>query len=77
MTAFRPIRPDLDPGFFLSTESNVVPLHRPATPLACRWSIDSTGRLSCRWERAPAQKCNNQRRSSALVAALRTINKVR
>lgn len=55
MTAFRPIRPDLDPGFFLSTESNVVLLHRPATTLACCWSVDSTGRLSCRWERVPAR----------------------
>ena len=52
MTAFRPIRPALDPGIFLSTESNVVCLARPRPALVCRWSVDAHGRLRCRWERA-------------------------
>ncbi len=52
MTAFRPIRPALDPGFFLSTESNVVRLVRPRPMLVCRWSVDANGRLGCRWERS-------------------------
>jgi hypothetical protein len=71
MTAFRPIRPDLDPGFFLSTESNVVPLHRPATTLACHWSVDSIGHLSCRWERVPARTKVQQ--STAKLGASRSI----
>jgi hypothetical protein len=52
MTAFRPVRPALDPGFFPTTESNVVRLVRPRTALACRWSVDANGRLRCHWERS-------------------------
>ncbi len=63
MTAFRPIRPALDPGTFLSTDSDVVFLRRPALQLVCRWSVDSAGRLSCRWQqeaRAPLHENRNQ-----------------
>ena len=58
MTAFRPIRPVLDPGL-CSSERSII--------LVCRWSVGTNSRLRCRWERSTA---DSSRKDSVMTSVL-------